>query len=62
MDSELVAISFTFIKVDVDESAEVTDADKVMEVFATLDVAEVATFDEDEDEEPPPPHPSPSWE
>ncbi len=42
VDSELAVISLTFIEVDVDESTEVTDADEVMEVFATLDVAMIA--------------------
>ena len=37
VDSKLAVISLTLIKVDVDESTEVTDED--MELFATLDVA-----------------------
>jgi hypothetical protein len=40
VDSKLAVISLPFIKVDVDESAEVAYED--MEVFATLDVAMAA--------------------
>ena len=41
VDSKLAVISLTLIEVDVDESTEVADED--MELFATLDVAVLAT-------------------
>ena len=43
VDLELAVIWLAFIEVDVDESTEVADADDVMEVFATMDVATTAT-------------------
>ena len=42
VDSELAVILLSFIEVDVDESTEAADANEVMEVFATLDVATTA--------------------
>ncbi len=42
VDSKLAVILLTLIEVDGDKSAEVADADEVMEVFATLDVAMTA--------------------